>query len=228
MVFAGMVKSSFVDFPGHIACVLFTPGCNYDCFYCHNRGLIDGDYEVIDNEIVNHFLDKRRQQLDGVVITGGEPTLQHDLIPFLKQLREKGYKIKLDTNGSALEKVEEILKLKLCDYYAVDYKAPKNRYKEICGEKADAEKTLETIGLLKKYNVDFEVRTTVIPQLVQEDLIAMANELPLLPKYVLNRYRKPEGYLLCDEERVSAKPYSKEQIQQFEEVIRVFQPNIEL
>jgi pyruvate formate lyase activating enzyme len=136
------------------------------------------------------------------------------------------YLLKLDTNGSRPEIVETLLKTGLCDYFAVDYKAPQKRYTEICGRGADAGKVLDTIGLLQKAQVDFEVRTTVFPQLTEADLLTMAAELPQLPRYVLNRYRKPETYLPEDEQRVNQPPYTPKQVEALAEQVRKLQPNV--
>ena len=225
MIIAGMVKSSLVDFPGMVSCVLFTPDCNYDCFYCHNRSILEGTHEVLSTGYVESFLRKRAGLLDGVVITGGEPTLQPDLIPFIRKIKKSGYKIKLDTNGSSPSTVKQILDNGLCDYFAVDYKAPAARYKEICGGGADAGAVRETIQLLVNTGVVFEVRTTVIPQLGKEDLINMSRELPVVPRYVLNRYRLPEIYNEYDRQRVMEKPYSPEEINSFVELMKEYQPN---
>ncbi len=225
MLISGLIKSSLIDFPGLISCVLFVPGCNYNCFYCHNRLLLDNTPSLIKAEDVEKFLKKRTGKLDGVVISGGEPTLQIGLLPYMKMVKSMGFKLKLDTNGSAPDIIEEILENGICDYFAVDYKAPQNRYKEICGNGADAQKVLDTINLLLDKNADFEVRTTVIPQLKQDDLILMANEIPKVSRYVLNRYRPPENYLPCDKDRVLQKPYSQSQINEFKNIIRCIQPN---
>jgi len=226
MIFAGMVKNSLIDYPGMISCVLFVPGCNYDCFYCHNRFLLSGEYDKLDLEDVKDFLQKRLELIDAVVISGGEPTLQNNLIPYLEKIKNMGYKIKLDTNGSYPQVIEEILEKGLVDYFAVDYKAPKARYKEICGNKADVEKVLETINLLLAKGVDFEVRTTVIPQLEKEDLMQMAQELPTIPCYKLNPYRIPENYLPGDEERIGKKPYTSGQIAALAKEMCTYQPHM--
>lgn len=226
MTISGLIKSSFVDYPGHIACVLFVPGCNYDCYYCHNRSLLDGSAARIDPGLIDNFLRKRAGLLDGVVISGGEPTLQKGLIPFVKELKKLGYEIKLDTNGSSPEVIQELLALGLLDYYAVDYKAPALRYRELCRSQRDAETVLRTIGLLHCAKVPFEVRTTVIPQLHESDLITMAKELPLLPRYVLNPYRKPERFLPCDAAKVDERPYTNGQIEAFAKAILPYQPNV--
>lgn len=221
---AGLVKSSLVDYPGYVSCILFVPGCNYNCFYCHNRPLVSGPYDLLPWDGVLDFLQKRKDQLDGVVITGGEPTLQKGLIPSIRAVRRLGYKVKLDTNGSSPEVVDELLKAGLCDYFAVDYKAPKDRYEEICGR--GAKPVLQTIDLLKKSGVDFEARTTVIPQLTPEDLLLMAQELPSLPRYVLNPYRPPKVFLPEDEAKIAKKPYTAAEIAAFALAVGPFQPNV--
>ena len=224
MKIAGLMKNSFVDYPGKVACVVFTNLCNYNCFYCHNRALIPDAPPAYSQEEVFAFLQKRVGMLDGVVVTGGEPTLQKDLLAFLTAIKALGYAVKLDTNGSRPDVVEQVLKTGLCDYFAVDYKAPFRRYPEFCGAGADAGKVLDTIGMLLEASADFEVRTTVAPQLTLDDLLLMAKELPPVPRYVLNRYRKPESWLPQDEERVNAKPYSQREIEEMAKAVREIQP----
>ena len=221
MIISGMVKSSLVDYPGLVAAVLFVPGCNYNCFYCHNRFLLDGTHDILDLQEIRNFLNKRVGLLDGIVITGGEPTLQQGLLTFLRELKGLGYKIKLDTNGSSPMIMAQILQAGLCDYIAVDYKAPSARYQEVCGKSARAEPVIKTIKLLMKYQVDFEVRTTVIPQLKEEDLRRMVKELPVVPLYVLNRYRVPAVFLPEDQDRILQKPYTQEQIDALKTIIEV-------
>ncbi|OPX45893.1 pyruvate formate-lyase 1-activating enzyme [Ruminiclostridium hungatei] len=226
MIISGMVKSSLVDYPGMVSCVLFVPGCNYDCFYCHNRSLLDGTHQILPAEYVEDFLQKRAGLLDAVVITGGEPTLQKGLLPFIKSIKRLGYRIKLDTNGSSPSVVADLLENDVCDYFAVDYKAPAARYEEICGSNSPAGTVLETIRLLLKSDSCFEVRTTVIPQLQEKDLLHMAQELPAVPRYVLNRYRIPDKHKESDRLRIMGKPYSQEEINSFVTLMKKYQPNM--
>jgi len=226
MNISGIVKTSLIDYPGLISCVLFVPGCNYNCFYCHNRSLIDGSHILLTPRYVSDFLRKRAELLDGVVISGGEPTLQNDLIPFMGTLKSLGYKVKLDTNGSRPDVVEDLLRLRLCDYFAVDYKAPAAQYPKICGNGADAGQVIQTIRLLSDSETPFEVRTTVIPQLGSEELIIMAKELPAVPRYVLNRYKVPEKYLPQDEERILEKSCSPDEIRSLADSLTAWQPNV--
>lgn len=227
MKIAGMVKTSFLDYPGKVSCVLFTQGCNFDCFYCHNRSLIPcSGKELIPQEDVIYFLRERAALLDGVVISGGEPTLQHDLIPFAKQIKEMGLFVKLDSNGSNPDVIRSALDSGVFDYYAIDYKAQVFDYQSVCGENADVNKVLATIQLLDKRKADFEVRTTVYPQLTASDMCFMANQLPSVPRYVLNPYRKPLVYKPCDEERISEPPISSTQMQKMADSMKFWQKNV--
>ena len=226
MNISGIAKSSLIDFPGIISCVLFVPGCNYSCFYCHNRELIDGSHILLTPQYIMDFLKKRTGLLDGVVISGGEPTLQNDMLSFLAMLKELGYQVKLDTNGSHPHRIKEILQSGLCDYFAVDYKAPASHYQSVCGCDTDAGKVIESIELLLESNIPFEVRTTVIPELWRDELITMVKEIPPVPRYVLNRYKVPEKYMPEDEFRIQLKPHSAEDLHFLAAQVSPYQPNV--
>jgi pyruvate formate lyase activating enzyme len=228
MIFSGIVKSSLIDYPGKIATVLFVPGCNYNCFYCHNRGLIEEITDILDLNEINEFLQKRQGLIDGVVISGGEPTLHDDLPLFFKSLKNLGYLTKLDSNGSNPEMISTLIEQGHVDYFAIDYKAPIDKYSLYCGDNSDAINVLESIQLLLDNHSQFEVRTTVIPQLSLDDLIQMAKELPAIPRYVLNPYRKPIKYLSIHQELVDTPPYSEKQISEFAEMLKLYQENVVL
>lgn len=226
MIISGIQKTSLVDYPGKVACVLFTPGCNYNCYYCHNRSLLDGSLPVMDMDEIRAFLEKRKGILDAVVVSGGEAVLQEGLAAFLSELKDMGYLVKLDTNGSGPAAVAELLLTKLCDYYAVDYKAPAARYREFAGEQGDAARVLKTIRLLQNSGTAFEVRTTVTPLLRERDLRSMAKELPALTRWVLNPYRIPEQYLPRDAYRIRQTPYTEKEIAVLRESVRDLQPGV--
>lgn len=220
---AGMEKCSLSDFPGYPSLVLFTAGCNYDCFFCHNRGLL-GQPPCLDASYVRAFVERRAGLLDGAVVTGGEPTLHTGLPQLLRWLRQLGYRIKLDTNGSHPERLRAVLEEKLCDYVAVDWKAPSDQYAAVCGRDMCAEPVRETIGLLRDAGVPFEVRTTLHPLLDGEALCRMAAELPLLPRYVLNRYRIPDKFLEGDAARIHSPVRDPETYRMWLGEIRRIQP----
>lgn len=224
MDFCGLVKTSTLDFPGKIAAVLFSPGCNYDCFYCHNRELLQKGTPLINPAGIMDFLEKRRGLLDGVVLTGGEAALQKDIAGFAKKLKEMGYLVKLDTNGSRPEVVKSLLDEDLLDYAALDYKAPWDRYAEFCGSAADPKEVKNTLELLLKSGAGFEVRTTVLPQLGEEDLLQMAKDLPKVPRFLLQQYLEPALFKPEDRFRVKQKPYGPDLLDGIAEKMRAYQP----
>lgn len=228
MIFSGIVKSSLIDYPGKIATVLFVPGCNYNCFYCHNRGLIEEITDILDLDEINEFLQKRQGLIDAIVISGGEPTLHDDLPIFFKSLKKLGYLTKLDSNGSNPEMISTLIEQGHVDYFAIDYKAPMVKYPLYCGDNSNAIKVLESIQLLLNNHCQFEVRTTVIPQLSLDDLIQMAIEMPVIPRYVLNPYRKPIKYLDIHQDLINTPPYSEKQISEFAETLKLYQENVVL
>ena len=192
MKISGFVKLSTIDYPSLLASVIFTQGCNFDCYFCHNRQLIPSSEGVVQEEEVIGFLTKRAPFLEGVVISGGEPCIQKDLAQFIKKIKaiKSDYKIKLDTNGSFPEVVATLLFEDLIDYVAVDYKAPWNKYKEVCGSHADPVKIQETLSILNRSKIGWELRTTMIPGLKVEDYNQMSQELTCSVKtYRFNRYR---------------------------------------
>jgi pyruvate formate lyase activating enzyme len=194
MKIAGMAKNSFVDYPGQIAAVVFTQGCNYNCFFCHNRLLIPFEGDLIGEDEVFSFLKKRIGLLDAVVITGGEPTMQTDLERFIKQVKELGYLIKLDTNGSRPDLLAHFLDSGLLDYVAMDYKAPFDRYDEICCAKCDTEAVKRSIDILIEGGVPYELRTTLVPQLSESDVERMLREIPKIERFALQHYKVPAIY----------------------------------
>lgn len=165
MRISGLQKLTLLDFPGHTAAIVFTRGCNFRCSYCYNYGLVDGSVDIsqdLSTDDVLDFLNERKQLLTGVVITGGEPTIQKDLIDFLKQIREIGLDIKLDTNGSFPDVIESIIEQKLVDYIAMDIKTMPDDYENITCVKTNAENIKKSIDLIKKGGVPHEFRTTII------------------------------------------------------------------
>ena len=162
MKIGGLNKLTTQDFPEHLACIIFTKGCNFNCSYCYNRDLVDNKAETIDEDYVMAYLYKRRKILDGVVISGGEPTIWDDLIPFIKKVKEFKLDIKLDTNGYNPTMLKEIIDNHLVDYIAMDIKAIPDKYMKVINKKIDFNKILESIDLIKKSNIKYEFRTTIM------------------------------------------------------------------
>ena len=163
MLIKGFQTLTLLDFPGKTACTVFTAGCNYRCPFCHNALLVTdiGDDEYTEEEIFAH-LKRRKNVLDGVAITGGEPLLQKDIERFMYEIKDMGFAVKLDTNGSFPDKLKDILSLGLADYVAMDIKNCKERYAETVGLKNfDIKPVEESVSLLMSSGVDFEFRTTI-------------------------------------------------------------------
>ena len=187
----GFQKCSLVDYPGRMAAVIFTPGCNMNCFFCHNRRIVSMPVPgaLYDNSAVLRSLRERVGFLDSVVITGGEPTLQEGLESFIRGVRVLGYAVKLDTNGSNPEVLSRLIRDGLLNYVAMDVKAPRARYAEICGSGFDLNDVDASIQILMQDFVEYEFRTTVVPQLAGEDLLSIARWIRGARRYILQQYR---------------------------------------
>lgn len=192
MRIAGLQKNSMVDFPGKISAVVFTQGCNMNCGYCHNRRLIKfaEENDIYDEDGVLAFLEKRRGLLDGVVVSGGEPTLQKDLPCFIERVKKMGFKTKLDTNGTDPECLRALISSGLLDYVAMDIKAPLCKYGKVCCSRVDTDKLMESIEILKNSFIEYEFRTTYTPELNDDDLRDISRIIKGAKKYVLQQYRE--------------------------------------
>jgi len=191
MKIGGWQKFSLIDYPGKIAAVIFTQGCNFRCPYCQNPELVVPELysECIPETDVMAFLYKRREQLEGVVVTGGEPTIHKDLPEFIKKIRELGFAVKLDTNGSNPDVLEALLAEKLIDYIAMDIKAPMCKYQDACGVKIDTEKVKRSVEVILKSPVEYEFRTTLVkPLCVAEDLPAIREAIDGARRYTLQNF----------------------------------------
>lgn len=171
MLIKGLQKLTLLDYPGKMACTVFTAGCNFRCPFCHNASLVtDIDDERISEEEFFGFLSKRQGVIEGVAITGGEPTLQPDLKDFLKKIKDMGYSVKLDTNGYRPQVLKDVVNNGLVDYVAMDIKNSKEKYALTCGlDSMDVAKIEESIEFLMNSKVDYEFRTTVVKELHNED-----------------------------------------------------------
>lgn len=168
MIIGGFQKFSLLEYPGKIGTVIFTQGCNFRCSYCHNPGLVDPARfeEAISEESIMQFLLIRKGKLEAVTISGGEPTIQPDLIDFTKKVKHLGYSIKLDTNGSNPDVIKELIKNELIDYWAMDIKAPLSLYSTICGCSVNEKHILESMDLIRNSGKEWEFRTTYFNQVL--------------------------------------------------------------
>jgi pyruvate formate lyase activating enzyme len=187
----GFQKLTLLDFPGKVACIVFTPGCNFRCPFCHNASLVTHiDGERIEEEEILSYLKKRQGLLDGVVVTGGEPTLQGDLADFLGKVKALGYAVKLDTNGTSPEKLKILVEKGLVDYVAMDIKNTAAKYPVTAGcGSAVLGKVEESIDFLLADTVDYEFRTTVTAELhTPQDIGNIAKRIKGAKRYFLQNF----------------------------------------
>ena len=215
MIIGGLQKTSLLDFPEKIAAIVFTMGCNFRCGYCHNPELINGEAKI---EEVFEFLKTRQGKLDGVVITGGEPCLQKDLPEFIKQVKELGFAVKLDTNGSFPEMLEKVLPD--LDYVAMDIKAPLEKYSQIVNVDVDTSKILKSIEVLKNGEVAYEFRTTVVKsQLSFEDFEKIGQLIQGAPRYYLQKFVASK---ILDKSLENEKTYSTEEFERIIDILKSY------
>lgn len=188
MQISGFIKQSLMDYPDKIAAVLFTQGCNFNCPYCHNSELMEMRIGSISEAEIFVHLEKNKSLLDGVVISGGEPTLQKDLIPFLQRIKQLELSIKLDTNGSNPHIIYQLLENKLLDYIAMDIKAPltPHHYSACAGIEVSPKllaKLSQTMDIIQNSGIQYEFRTTVAKELLQ------TNDIKLIGKHLQDEKR---------------------------------------
>lgn len=191
MKIGGLQKVSLSDYPGQVSAVLFTQGCNFRCPYCHNPELVDpGRYgETLCEKEVFEFLEQRRGKLDAVTISGGEPTLQPDLLSFAGQIRHRNFLVKVDTNGSCPDVLEKLIASGVVDYFAMDIKGPPEKYKQVTKSGVDWEKIRQSIELIKNSGIEHEFRTTVVKSLLDaSDLSEIAKSIKPARLFVLQTF----------------------------------------
>ena len=196
----GFNKTTLLDYPEHVAATVFTGGCNFRCPFCHNGGLVLGlnPQDRIEEEEVLSYLRKRRGILEGVCITGGEPTLQQDLREFICKVKDMGYLVKLDTNGYRPQVLWNLLQEELLDYVAMDIKASKANYAVAAGVKElDVSRIEESVGILKSGKVPYEFRTTVVKGIHSIDEFEEIGQfLAGSRAYYLQQYRENENVIV--------------------------------
>jgi len=229
MVIKGFQKTTLLDFPGKVACTVFTGGCNFRCPFCHNAALVThiDPANTISEEEIFSYLSRRKGILDGVGITGGEPLLQKDIAEFCRKIHELGLLVKLDTNGSFPERLRPLLEEGLVDYIAMDIKNCKEAYAETCGLRdmsAELPKIEESIHMIMNSGIPYEFRTTVVRELhSKERLIALAKEILGAERFFLQTFTD-SGDLIG--EGLSA--YSAAEMEEILSLIKPYLPSAEL
>lgn len=225
MKISGLQKLTLLDYPGKMACTVFTYGCNFRCSFCHNALLVtEENSDNISEDEFFSFLKKRQGILDGVCITGGEPTLQPDLREFITKVRSLGYAVKLDTNGTNPRLLKSLIDENLLDYVAMDIKHSPDKYDIICSCKVDMDSIRESVSVIIDSGIDHEFRTTTVREYhTAEDFDAIAQWIQGDSKYFLQHF-EDSGNLIGD----NLSPYSAEEMAAFADRIREKVPNIAL
>jgi pyruvate formate lyase activating enzyme len=224
----GFIETSLVDWDGKIVCVVFLPGCNFRCRFCQNMGLIDHPekYKQIPESRVLEYLDGHKDFIDGVCITGGEPTIHKDkgLTEFIKKLKKKKFLVKLDTNGSDPAYIKDLVHQKLVDYIAMDIKSPLEAYGKTANVKVDVNKIKESIDFLKSGEVESEFRTTIVPTLFGiEEIEDAAKLIAGAKKYALQQF-EPDN---CDDiEMKKLKPADNDSISEMMDIAKRYVKNV--
>lgn len=217
MRIAGLQKFSLIDYAGQIAAIVFTQGCYFRCAYCHNPELVlpEKFTPLIDTDSILDFLQKRRDKLSAVVITGGEPTMQEDLPEFISQVKEMGYLVKLDSSGVRPEVLEKLFAVRLVDYMAMDIKAPLAKYTEITCRAIDTDKISRSVKLIMREVPDYEFRTTLVAdQLTGEDVLQIGREIKGAKRYYLQRFVPTKT---VDNAFMTRSPFADDTMQQLRE-----------
>lgn len=213
MKIGGLQKLTLIDYPGKLACTVFLTGCNFRCPFCYSRELvlpkeIQKQPEISQKELFG-FLKERKTHLEAIVICGGEPTINKNLVDFIKKIKKLGFLVKIDTNGTNPKMLKELIDKKLIDYVAMDIKMPKKRYAEVFFDKkvkiGDIQKSID---ILKEDKIDYEFRTTIVPSFLErQDILDIVHWIRPAPKYFLQNFR-PEKTIDPAFEKIE--PYSEE------------------
>jgi len=230
MKIGGLQKLTLVDYPGKVAATVFLIGCNFRCGFCHNPELVDSEEiknqpQISEKEFFK-FLDSKQGLIDGVCITGGEPTIQPDLIDFIRKIKTKGFLVKLDTNGLNPELLDKLIKEKLVDFVAMDIKTSLDKYEKATSVKVDFEKIKKSVELIKKSGVDYEFRTTIVPELVEkEDIEKIGEWLKGAKKIALQQFQNKK---VLDKNFEKTQPYPDKTLKEFGKILEKYIERVEL
>lgn len=227
MQICGFVKTTLLDYPEHLACAIFLGGCNFRCPFCQNGDLVLGTASqpgISKEEILAH-LKKRQGILEGICVSGGEPTLSPDLLVFLEEIKSLGYLIKLDTNGSNPAMVKEGIQRGLIDYVAMDIKSSRDTYAVLCGTpNIDIDAIEQTIRIVQTIGIKHEFRTTLVKPYHNEKTIrAIAAWIAGDSPYYLQEFRQSEGVI-----KQGLLSFSPEEMKRFKQILLPFLPNTHL
>ena len=226
MIIKGFQKTSLIDFPSCVAAVIFTCGCSFRCLYCHNPELTsDKGAASIPEEEITEYLDEHTDWLDGVVITGGEPTMQEDLLEFIEKLKGRGFLVKLDTNGYNPDVLKKLLDSGVLDYIAMDVKSEFSNYSSVVGSNVDVDRLKSSIDLIRESGVKHEFRTTMVPGLVgKKEILAISEYLKGSKLYVIQNFMNKKEVL--DSSLKKVEPYKPEDLKGFKKAAIPYFENV--
>jgi len=231
MIIGGLEKLTLLDYPDHLAAIIFTLGCNFRCHFCYNPMLVvprkkgenknkKGLSLILDKDLFD-FLKERFGRLDGVVITGGEPTLHPDLPEFIRQIKKIGYDVKLDTNGTNPLMLKKLIEAKIIDYIAMDIKAPFSKYEKVVNIKTNFKNLEKSVKLIKSSGLPYEFRTTVVPGLLEKaDFYEMGEMIKGASKWYLQNFKSDTDLIDANFKKVVA--YSNKEMKEFVSIGRNF------
>jgi pyruvate formate lyase activating enzyme len=215
----GFLGVSLIDFPGRICSIVYTSPCNFRCPFCHNPALVKMNFETLSEDDILADIYDRREFIDAVAVTGGEPVMQPDLPVFLLKIKEMGLLTKLDTNGYETDKIRPLVEKGLVDYIAMDIKTSPGMYVKAAGTEIDPDRIKKSINYIMNCGVDYEFRTTAVPGLVtEEDLKKIAHLIEGAPLYVIQQY---ENEMTLEPSYKKIRPYTEKQLDEFAEMMRV-------
>lgn len=220
LLIGGLQELSLIDYPGKIAAVVFCQGCNFRCSFCHNPELVlpEKFSPCLREDKVFQFLEKRQNKLQGVVVTGGEPTIQPGLADFLTQIKSLGFFVKLDTNGYEPKHLAKLIEKKLIDYVAMDIKAPINKYDEVAGVAVDLSRIINSIDIIIGSGIDYQFRTTAVKKFIKkEDIESILVLLKSAKYYRLQRFVNRSQ--LLDSSLLDVSEYTECEFQELENLI---------
>lgn len=224
VIIKDVLESSFIDYPKKISMVVFTAGCNFRCHYCHNPELVEPELPFLGEDKALKKIESKKEWIDGVVITGGEPTLHQDLPEFIKKIKAMGLLVKLDTNGSNPEMLSKLIDKGLIDYIAMDVKGPLEDYKKITCTHFDSNILKKSIELIKNSNVEYEFRTTIVPTLLkEEDILKIGYLINGAKLLVLQTFKSTKT---LDPNYKNQASYLKPQMEHFIRIIKPFVKNV--
>ena len=225
----GWQKTSLIDYSPFTASVIFVGGCTFKCGYCHNPELVMGysDIPSIKQKEILDYLEKKKIWIDGVCITGGEPTIYKELPKFVSKIKQLGMKVKLDTNGTNPPIIEKLLRKKLVDYVAMDIKNVLDKYHHVAGVPVETDKIQQSIDLIKNSGIDHEFRTTVIPSLVgKKEIFQIGKWLKGSKKFVIQNFRATRP--LIDNSLRELQSYSKEDLEEMKDIASEYFEEVEV